>query len=1277
MHKIAWLVVFASIAMHHAIVIVQNTDNDMDPLCSTAIPCTNLQPALPEMRSGSTLVISAGTNYTLSYDDAMTMYGMESVSIVGDGSANTIITCDSDAGLAFINVHNITIANLTLVGCGAWRNSTTQNGTSNHTFMFQCGIYFLDCSDVTMYDIILRDGPGTGVMMYDTIGMVTITNSHFLRNRVPPENVEKIPGGGGFYIEFSYCEPNTTDFENCEPKPGLQVNSYYLFNNCVFAKNNGTTVRQDVTNFISPLRGSHQQFGRGGGISVHFKGYATNNSIVIVDSVMVNNGGLWGAGLLVDVLDYSVNNSVIVKRVNFTSNLCPLNSGTGGGAIRIHFFPQALSPGNVLNITDSIFDSNSAYYGGGISLSTNREGGVLFATNGITLEGCLWQNNIARAGSAIDLSSYHDVPEGQLVTPIIRNCTFYRNTNSYTNNVVQSLGLGTLHSDGIPFVFYGDNYFQENDGTALAATDVIVDIKENASAVFYRNMGLRGGAIALLGSTVLRVFPNTKLLFEENSATDRGGAIYSISVGLRDIVNSRKCFIRYHDYTLGPPNWKTNFTFINNISPNPGHAIYCTTLIPCSWGKSSIVTTPEVLSQTFRWNNSFFYNNDHNDTIATDPANTDLTSNTLSFAPGASHDLNFSITDDVGIPRKTVLFTHVNTRDNETAVVPDISTYISDNYVEVHGFLNQQFQMNFQTITTRILSFSLNATLATCPPGFYLPRTDDPSNSTCTCSVYDDDQKYNVIPYCDEANSQAFLKPHFWAGYIKDGTVLVTARCPVEYCYVAPIGRIPLPSQASNEKLDELFCSPKNREGVLCGRCKAGHYVYANSKDLACGRCTVNSGITIYIFAKIIPLLVFLLTIVLLDINLASGQLNTFVFFSQMLPSLNLYAGGQITIADGAKPFVDLYQFCYGVFNLQYFESLDSFPGVCTFKYKSALTPVTLEYIVAVTPIAIMFLVWLIMYTSDYCVFMGKRNVVGRMGQQLRKLYRKVKPNKSISLSESFFRGIVTFLVLSYSKFTLVTLTILTPAYLSGPGGKNYGVVANLDGTEDYFGQGHLPYAIPALFVLIFVVLLPLAVMAMYPRLCNMLGLHVHRIMPFFDALHVAFKHNCYYFALLYFVYRLILEAIFTFAYEVQQQYVLQQTILIIILMVHVMKRPYKKNINNIVDICLLALMPALISISFFQLFNVTTFNGINQFAMAVQIILLYLPLIYITVITVRKFYWWRRRYSESITSSTTTSSTDGYNNIPARVLESMSYSEYDDSESYRVYSEQHQDKEF
>jgi len=1092
-----------------AFVIVKHSDNSTDTLCSLVSPCTDLQPALLEMRSGSTLVISAGTNYTLSYDDAMTMYGMESVSIVGDGSANTIITCDSDAGLAFINVHNIAIANLTLVRCGAWRNSTTQNGTFNHTLIFQCGIYFLDCSDVTMYDMTLRDGPGTGVMMYDTIGMVTISNSHFLHNKVPPASVDKTPGGGGLYIEFSFCKPNTTDFEAC--KPSEQANANYFISNCTFIDNIGTSIKENTTKYIFPIGHVHQQFGRGGAISIHFKGNATNNTIAIISCLMSNNGAVWGGGILVDLLDFAQDNHVIVKDVHFIYNCVPVITGTGGGAFRVHYYPQIDSPRNILNLTNCTFDSNSAYFGGGISLSTNREKNVFTATNGITIRSCTWKNNTAHIGSAVDFSSYYDVPDGKLVAPIIINCSFFQHSNNvFTPEMIQLVGLGTVHSDGIAFAFEGDNYFVENNGTALAATNAIIDFRQNASAIFLYNFGLRGGAMALLGDTWLRIYPHSKLWFEGNSATEKGGAIYSISVGLRD-VNSRKCFVRYYDYKLPPTEWKANLTFINNTSPNPGHAIYCTTLITCSWGNSSIVTTPKVLRKTFRWRNVFTYSKFDNDTIATDLRYVDINLPTLMLAPGMSHNLSFVAEDDIGAHRKAVFFVHST---SDSVVVANTSTYMSDKSVKLLGSPGKTCQLNFQTISTRILSFSLNTTLTRCPPGFYLPKTSDPSNSLCRCSIYDKSKRYSEIPYCNEATLQAYLQPHFWAGYIRNNSVLVTGRCPASYCFTNGTKKLALPTEASNEKLNHLICSPTNREGILCGQCKQGYHIYANSKVHKCGQCTVLHGKVIILFSKFVPLIIFLITVMLLDINLASGPLNTFVFFSQMLPTLDLQASGQIAMASAARPFVEVYHFCYGVFNLEYFESLESFPDVCTIRYKSALTSVALDYVVAFLPVIIIFLVWLAMYISGYCIFMGQRSCLGRMGNCLCQIYDRLKPN--ISLSESFFRGLVTFLILSYAKITTVTLSILTPVYLSGPGDKHYDVMTNLDGTQEYFGSGHLPYAIPAIVVLIIFILLPLATIFMYPRVCNCLGLHVHRIMPFFDALQVAFKHNCCYFAPLF-----------------------------------------------------------------------------------------------------------------------------------------------------------------
>ena len=1204
-------------------------DDGSQSVCnqSMADPCTDLKCALPEMRSGSKLNVGAGDNITLSYNDNMTMYGMNSIVIVGEGSDNTVITCDSNAGLAFINMNDITIANLTLKECGAWRNSTTQNGTENYTLKFRCALYFLDCSDVTMYDVIITDSPGTGVMMYDALGTVTIANSQFTRNRVPEDDDKNVPGGGGVYIEFTYCLPNTTNFTTCERKQ--KGNANYSISNCTFLNNTATTIKENTTKYILATGPKHHQFGRGGGLSMFFKGNTINNNFTLTNCTTQNNVALWGGGMVIQLLDSAQNNNITINEVYFINNRIPFETGTGGGGIKINYFPQVNSPSNIVIITDCIFDNNSAYFGGAVVLITEREQQVFNATNKITFTHCIWKNNHAHIGSAVDLSSYTDKPGDIFVTPVFKNCSFFANSNRRMNNMI---GLGTFHSDEVSISVEDDNYFMDNNATAMIVIHAVVHFQKNATATFIDNHGYRGGALALWGNTWLNMHPNTRVVFIKNSADDRGGAIYYSSAGIR-YVNSRKCFIRYHDYSEPPNKWATKFIFEDNTSQNPGHSIYCTTLLTCSRNDTSIITNPYVINETFRWSNAFTYNVYNNNTIATDPANVNIGIEKLKVAPGQLYDLsNLSISDDLDVPRKTVLFAHIN---NSDVNIPNTSTYISDNHIEILGSPGKSFRLDFNSITTRVLSFSINnVTLAKCPPGFYFPPadSDNSSLSKCKCSASDENEKYKHIPRCKRTTLQALLRPQYWAGYIpcQNDSELVTGKCPLGYCYSNGSNELELPTEADQRKLCELICSPSNRCGTLCGRCKQGYHIYANAKDYVykCGNCSkIKYGVVIQIFAKYVPLTGFLVTIMLLDINLASGLLNTFVFFSQMLSSLDLYAGGEIPIHNAAKPFVEFYQFCYGVFNLQYFESLDSVPGWCTLEYDSALPGVMLNYVVAFWPLVFIFIVWLIIFASDYCACRNVRKFLCCFNK-LRQLYQRIKPD-DMSLSKSFFRGLVTFILLSYTKFILISLTLLTPAYLYGPEGKDCNiVVVNLDGTMKFFGDEHLYYATPAIFVLAFIVLLPLILFATYPCMCNCLGIPVNKMMYFFDTLYGAFKdkYKLYYFSLLYFVYRMALVAIFTFTAEVEQRYMLQQVFISIVLIVHVIVRPYKEKEHNIIDLCLLALIPAVISISSFQLFRVTNSNGVDQFAMAIQIILLYIPLIYLAVVIVYKLYQWRRR---------------------------------------------------
>ena len=1210
------------IHLSDAVIIVEHDDGSRST-CNQTHPCANLQSALPEMRSGSKLIISAGDNYTLSNNDAMTMYGVDSIVIVGEGSDNTVITCDDNAGLAFINAHNITVANLTLKECGAWRNSTTRNDTNNFTYKFRCSLYFLNCSDVTIYDVIVTDSPGTGVMMYDVLGTVSIEQSQFIRNRVPISCQDDIPGGGGVYIEFTYCLPSTTNFSTCVPTNHSDAN--YTIDNCRFINNTGTTIKDPTTKYIFPIGSCHQQFGRGGGLSMHFKGNATNNSIMITNCTIEDNMAVWGGGMLVDLLDSAQSNHIVIKDVNFANNSIPIETGTGGGALRINYFPQVDNAANIVSVTECKFDGNSAYFGGAISLSPKQENGACVATNKINFNRCVWQNNHAHIGSAIDLSSYFNELGGLSTFAVFKNCSFIGNSHMKISDTELHIGMGSFHSDGISFSFEGDNYFIGNSATALMVTHARVEFKESAKAEFVDNKGYRGGAMALLGNTWLNMHPNTEVLFTRNWADDKGGAIYYVSAGVRD-VNSRKCFIRYHDFQIFPADWNTSFMFINNTSRNPGHAIYCTTLVTCSWNDTSIETSPEVLKETFRWKDKFNYNDYHDDTIATDPANiTKVNLEEFRTVPGKLHYLNLSASDDLGVPRKMVFFAH--SRNESAGTLASTSTYIADNQIEVLGSPDESFALHFYTVTTRVLSFTINTTLAKCPPGYYFPsNTPNPSQSKCMCSVYDEEQKYDHIPYCKASTFQAVLQPQFWAGYSRDGNVLLTGKCPTGYCYTNGSKKLLLPPEADDDQLNELICSPNNRRETLCGRCENGSYIYANAKDYKCGKCSQKNGYVLQVFAKYVPLIIFLVTIFLLDINLASGLLNTFVFFSQMLPSLDLYAGGEIPVNGAAKPFVEIYEFCYGIFNLQYFESLDMLQGWCTLRYTSALKVVALGYVEASFPLVIIIVVWLIIFASNHCTCENGRNIMWRINNKVRQLYRRIKP-KGISLSESFFRGLVTFILLSYTKFTLVTLTLLAPAYLSGPGGRRYSIVANLDGTLEYFGREHLQYAIPAILVLIFIVLLPPVLFATYPCMCNRLRIPTHKMMHFFDTLYGAFKieYKLYYFSLLYFLYRIALVAIFTFTPEVQQRYVLQQVSISIVLMVHGIVRPYREDKHNKIDLCLLALIPTVISISFFRLFRVTNSDIVDHLAMAVQIILLYIPLICLAAVIAYKVYQWKK----------------------------------------------------
>ena len=267
--------------------ITVDCNNGNDTLCKQSNysnPCKTLRAALEAVMDDGTIInIDNGyCPYDTDIDSTLSTYN--DVTITGNGRDVTIIECDNGTGFGFINVSNVSISGLTLSGCGQLRNSTTMNSSSSSVMLFRAALYFENVTNVIIDNVVVNNSIGMGVAMYDVTGNVTVTNSIFRNNSVPSHELDIYPGGGGFSVEFTYCKPGVVNSSVCDNGTD-NSDAVYSFINCIFKDNNATSVG-DVKYSTVAFGMDTPQFGRGGGLSVFFKGHATWNNITVDNSTV-------------------------------------------------------------------------------------------------------------------------------------------------------------------------------------------------------------------------------------------------------------------------------------------------------------------------------------------------------------------------------------------------------------------------------------------------------------------------------------------------------------------------------------------------------------------------------------------------------------------------------------------------------------------------------------------------------------------------------------------------------------------------------------------------------------------------------------------------------------------------------------------------------------------------------------------------------------------------------------------------------------------------------
>lgn len=1263
----------------HVITIDPLLGNDTDSCIAGKEPCKSLQWAFKSDHRNNSIeyTLVEGTHYLNSPTE--TFEKLQELAFVGQGSngSEVVVQCtEENTGLAFVGVSEVTFRNLVINNCSALRNSSSRDyntsPTQTYKFLeFQVGLYFYLCNNVTMQRVTVSNSPSaTGVVMYDTGGTNRITDCVFENNsiRYPVENTASpMGGGGGFYVEFTYCSPGSSDC-HADLSPNISE-SVYEFTGCSFTNNVANDSDTNLANYIVPSRADHVAFGRGGGLSIFINGASSSNTFEVMNCSFQGNQAAWGGGMFVEFHDTTSNNAVSILDSTFQENRCYYwsDSGTAGGGMRIGFYvyEKTSGMGNGVKIQGCHFYDNSALNGGGLSISAALQNVNQENLARMTINHTNFRHNIARLGSALHIDGFplmlHVV--GEMLTVHVMRCDFLDNSVDYVDplglqdTTPYQLGEGTVYIHSIPVSFREFISFSGNNGSGLAIVRAEVDFSD-AYGYFLGNKGNKGGGIALLGAAYIVINNRTSMTFTANTAMIYGGAIFNKYISRRNFGSYADCFIRYSNPLIHAKDWNASFTFHDNrdLGGSNDNAIHSTSILPCSWAG-------ENRTGIFCWKGWVF--KERNGTILEDCSkmiSSDIgritfnqsSGNHYTAFPGQPFNLHLDIKDDLGkdLTEQTVFLASTNTTTSGSALGMngDSFTYIWGTNTTVWGESGRDsVALQLDTIKDRVWHLKVFVKLQPCPPGFMLKNSSQngSSLSTLTNTLNDMSPKsqpslscvcsgtYRDALICGKNDYSARLANNYWMGQLEsmNNDTYYSGMCPPGFCHENPdYSHFFLPN--NSDDLQKLICGRKNRRDTFCGKCIDRHGPAVNSPTYECTKCTDPIGDTFkYISTVYLPLVVMFVVIILFNVRLTIGAANAFILYAQIISStFSVDADGKIPLVLITGKHTDrllkAYRIPYGIFNLEFIENL--IPPLCVGTKLSTLAVIALDYIVALTPLLLIIIGAIVFRLassiSDHCC----KSVPPPTTQPPSRLSAFLAKRKR-SLSEAMLPAFSAFLLLSYTKLAL------TPSYILS----QVALVDNL-GNEVHpkraYFAGHLSvndknylfyYVLPAIIVFATFVAIPPLLLLDYPlRMLEWCLSQVNclwRIYPvgkvhfFLDTFQGCFKNRCRFFAGLYFVFRLVINLNYSFTQSWLEQFVIKEIACVLMIMLLSLCQPYNKQNNrfNRIDVLIFTNLAIVNGLSFYlyeYAQNNPQADRLPLSAFIIQYILIFLPMIYIIV---------------------------------------------------------------
>jgi predicted outer membrane repeat protein len=1140
-----------------------------------------------DLEVNSTVSIDINTSL-LQLNETVEFSELLELRIIGSPQMNTTVICtEPHSGIVMHSIVSLVMNNVTVSQCGATVH--TMHGT-----VYNSAISILQCMDIELSHLILERNAGIGLAILDHHGgWVNIKSSQFLEN-VPECTHNNVSTGGGIFIggyEHDPSFPSIFRLENCTFSKNVALNEHF---------------KHRYINDVGQTISGH---GFGGGAAVALDKGLTDVHVVFINCTFCKNEAFVGGGLasIIGAPNAKTRNvSLRVIDSMFENN--GNKNATQGGGMYIQFDDSnEIFDSSEFVVHGVNFTGNSAEFGGGLKLLLLSERSEILM-NKIEIKDCNFSSNVAHAGSALDITSTisQSLANGFPIIPVITNCTFSKNTvnpNEY-NNTHATFGIGTLYVSLHSIKLEGFNRFESNLGTAIYIVNGNINMSQS-SVNFFGNQGIQGGAIALIGDSLMIFGQNRIYKFANNTALDKGGAVYAQVLNIQNAIALNKCFLQCHN-AVSNGRWNVVISFIGNRAATGfGHAIFAGTFFPCQiddklnnlwevfheWG---VLVERNLSMQGLQ--------------IATEGSSLYSKDNPLNVIPGERFAHGVIVEDDFH-QRASETLTTVSWNDAYTHTPDNTSRVLCiEEFVTVKGRPHEQIKLYLQTVTLRLSYTQLNIVLADCPVGFFYNY----SSSKCDCN----DREYPGIVKCERSNLRSYLSSGYWAGYVDNNAtgdrVLVTSYCPLNFCTYNHSRKqgslIRLPKTYA--RLEESVCG-KSRTGIACGECASGYTSHYHSPNYVCKPAepaAYKLGWLFYFLSELIPVTVVFITVLVLNVNFTCGGVNGFILFSQILNTLDVDASGMITFPPLIGVLMDGYQLLYGPFSFNFFHieplSFSLWPNA------TALDMVAFKY---VSILYALLLVILVIWFMNKCA---------------------TRFSRKATIKSSIIHGLSAFLILCYSQCVRISLTLLNsfPLYIRN------GTTSRrvwLNGNIVSFSANHLPYALPALFCLLTIGLMPPFLLLAYPLANKVLAI-VHcedlklskyitivRLKPLLDAFQGCFKDNLRFFAGLYFLYRwttLIIGILPSIGYG--RAYIIKGCLLTLFLALHAVCQPYTVKTYNVIDSLLFADLVLLNAIIFF---HYHTFNASARktqdiaITAVIQLILIYLPFIVMIVYVIVK----------------------------------------------------------